>query len=343
MQTPARLRRNDRPCTMTCPRRVRGFTLVELLVVIAIIGLLIALLLPAVQSARESARRNTCLNNSRQILLAFQLHQSSLRAFPLGQRHPINTYLCMDGSADSVAGACGGAKGGQRRARIGWMQLVSPYMELMSVYDDAMTADRNNNQWLFDRPSGTRRHTAFMCPSDPNAGKISYFQAATAGQTAASNRGFCGNYLACSSSGTMQTTQNGVVVARLTRGVSAAGITDGLSATVLLGECLVVPDNPASIDLRGGYFNAMYGETLFTTLRQPNTTVGDGGTWLTNWPPLAPTGSSPYVNYSRSMHPGGVTVTMADGATRFVSNNVAANVWQAAGSRDGGESVGKIE
>ncbi|HOM17963.1 MAG TPA: DUF1559 domain-containing protein, partial [Thermoguttaceae bacterium] len=51
--------------------RKRGFTLVELLVVIAIIGLLIALLLPAIQAAREAARRATCVNNLKQLGLAF--------------------------------------------------------------------------------------------------------------------------------------------------------------------------------------------------------------------------------------------------------------------------------
>ena len=60
----------------------RGFTIIELLVSITIIAILIALLLPAVQVARESSRRSQCLNNLRQMGLAFHNYHSSVNQFP---------------------------------------------------------------------------------------------------------------------------------------------------------------------------------------------------------------------------------------------------------------------
>jgi prepilin-type N-terminal cleavage/methylation domain-containing protein/prepilin-type processing-associated H-X9-DG protein len=51
-----------------------GFTLIELLVVIAIIAILMAILIPTLKQAREQGKRSACLNNLRQLILAWNLY-----------------------------------------------------------------------------------------------------------------------------------------------------------------------------------------------------------------------------------------------------------------------------
>ena len=57
------------------PSQRQGFTLIELLVVIAIIAILAAMLLPALSAAKERAKTIKCINNLKQMDIAYIMYQ----------------------------------------------------------------------------------------------------------------------------------------------------------------------------------------------------------------------------------------------------------------------------
>jgi hypothetical protein len=117
---------------------------------------------------------------------------------------------------------------------------------------------------------------------------------------------------------------------------------DGSSNTAVLSETLKVPGE----DWRGVLH---YPENIFYHHNwTPNTNIPDnirasGCVSITRAPCTGT--STAYNNKSmilaaRSLHVGGVHVTMGDGSVRFVSNNVNANVWTWVGIPDDGNVVG---
>ncbi len=79
-------------------RSKTGFTLIELLVVIAIIAILAAILFPIFAKARDRARETTCLNNVKQITLAFlQFAQDNKDTLPT-----VYMYFYPDSSKGSL-------------------------------------------------------------------------------------------------------------------------------------------------------------------------------------------------------------------------------------------------
>ncbi len=82
----------------------KAFTLIELLVVIAIIAILAAMLLPALAAAKKKAQKINCVNNLKQVGLAFRIWEGDN-----GDRYPMIVSYTQGGASDYIAHESGGA------------------------------------------------------------------------------------------------------------------------------------------------------------------------------------------------------------------------------------------
>jgi prepilin-type N-terminal cleavage/methylation domain-containing protein/prepilin-type processing-associated H-X9-DG protein len=332
-------------------RRSGAFTLIELLVVIAIIAILIGLLLPAVQKVREAAARMKCSNKIKQLALAAHNYHDAHGSFPPGT---INTSTTADTSIVPPENDPNGRNGGGRRGIGGpWICFLLPYMEQPGLYSYFEKIQRERPEvvdWFGNgtyaaTPIGDKHLDAMDCPSHPwHDEKLSN---GTGMEHLAR-----GNYAACfGKSGYGVEYCNNPATGGLfgiNSKVKIEQVQDGSSNTLCISEIKYRQPSgtgPSYQDTRGTWGYGVMGGNVFSTQTGPNSASPDGVWGCRSYPAEGMPCTQVSGNYStlwaaaRSYHQGGVNVAFGDGSVRFVRDSIPLVVWQAWGSRGGGEVV----
>jgi prepilin-type N-terminal cleavage/methylation domain-containing protein/prepilin-type processing-associated H-X9-DG protein len=315
--------------THRVPRRVRsGFTLIELLVVIAIIAILIGLLLPAVQKVREAANRLKCQNQLKQLGLGLHNFHDSYLVFPPG--------LGAVGDRNSPGSANYSFSTLPAGLRFcSWHTWILPYIE----QDAFFRAIETQAQAITFLPG--KKVTMFSCPTDPEAGTIfSGYRLTT------SYFGIRGINRSQGGPSTGDPTAEGVLYWR--SAVNIAGITDGTSNTLVIGE------HPASQD--GGSWGWWYTtvtedisvywpDDVVWGMSSTSSKFGSSGAPSYTSCPVPSFYRTPFFqtnlcNYDSfwSFHTGGATFVFGDGSVKFIPYS-ARPVMNALATRAGGEAA----
>ena len=318
-------------------RHVRGFTLVELLVVVAIIGLLTALLFPAVQAAREAARRADCASRGRQILLALHQHEQARGHFPSGCR--VDAVYPGAGQHNAWREAETGWQG------TSWMLAILPYVE----------QQRLRSRWDFSKNVAGNQTLAgidisiFYCPSRRSGIRDEDRENMFLGLSAGGNdyggclgrtNGFinqCSAGQGCGHRFTISKTlygENGERIGILSPNSRTRfrDIRDGSAFTLLIGELQRLSPPPGASSYESWNVSSDDGwavggaATLFDTA-EPHQDDDEGNPGGLN---------NGFFESAGSEHPGGAWFGLADGAMRFVDDQIDPMVYALMGSmRDG--------
>jgi prepilin-type N-terminal cleavage/methylation domain-containing protein len=382
--------RNDNSFGISLKRlsRLFGFTLVELLVVIAIIGVLIALLLPAVQAAREAARRMQCSNKVKQLALACHTYHDANEALVATSGHVIMP-MSNSGNTDRWSGLVFLLPFFEQEAlysrfmseNIGGpatLAVVASNPRAVTIGTFICPSDTSKN------PSGYAARTNYrMCTGDS---PVSFGDSSTpAGNANYMNiawmRGCFGYKTWFNLSAITDGTSNTAIFSERVMSGNATGIGElivksGVLDSFNIGACWLGANQDASVQYRSSCINArdsnngsQYSASL-SGVTYPDRYFGhcgwnytDGHFMQTSFNTvISPNGPACQYRTNRNIgiytptsnHTGGVTIGLADGSVRFISETIdvgtldGANrdtgvshfgVWGALGSRNGGESV----
>ena len=292
-------------------RSNQGFTLIELLVVIAIIAILIGLLLPAVQKVREAAARTKCTNNLKQIGLAMHNYHSAHEKLPPGY-----TSNVAPNNSDLGPGW-------------GWGTHLLPYLEQEPLYR------RFDLKLGIEHPAHavprTQVLSVFRCPSDEPLQEVFTVDNTSAKVAFASYAGVYGTAEVADDPGAGEGALFRNSKVRLT------DITDGTSQTIFVGE-------RSSQYVWGTWVGAVTGgEVPPRKLPSPLGPEGAPVLVLGHTGDAAeahtPNNATNHVDDFTSRHSFGVNFLFCDGSVRGIKNTIDPVVWQAIGTRAGGEAA----